>query len=238
MSRDAVRSALLAAAAVTRACGPAPARDRPAEPRADVSTKPVVEQIRTYTPGDELPEEMPELKPERVSVTACDFWCKPVLSYRVRSTTQTADGCRAVVDIASIELELELAMTTWLPDGANRRHKAHEAGHRKICRRVADRATETARDGIRAAAREPLTGSGATCDEAVEDASRRQATLRFCAPYTADSGREARRVAAYYEFILRENPRSAGSQAAAIRAAFRAYRREQEQRRDEQRDEK
>lgn len=173
------------------------------------------------------PDDMPELEPGRDAITACDFWCKPVLRYRTTATSLDPTGCSAVVEVVELKLVVEMATKSWLPTAASPDLQRQELAHRDICQQVYADAPERLLANGREALRAPLTGRGPDCDAAIENAVWQHAALSFCTPYTADSTRTVRRVGAIYDYLTSPAAHRPLPAEVAIRAAFRQFQREE-----------
>jgi len=194
-----------------------------AAPTVRIVVDPVREAIHEYDPDAEPTDSMPVLDPGRVAATTCDFWCKPVLSHRLRSTTLESTGCAVEVEVIDLHLVVELTTTTWLPVEASRLLIRHARGHRAICDRIYSDSRATLEAALAEVDTSTLRGNGVSCADAIGDAVRRQASLTYCIPYTSTLGGAARRVQEIYDFLARSGAHRALRPEEALAGAFSAF---------------
>ncbi len=90
----------------------------------------VVER-RTFDPKHP-PAEMPPLKPREEAVTEFDFAINCGTQYGYPEGLPRNGRTRTTVVLQSVRVDINLKVVIWLPEGANKKLKAHEEGHRQI----------------------------------------------------------------------------------------------------------
>ena len=74
------------------------------------------------------PEDMPALRSDEAAVTESKFAC----GVQIEVEITPADNDKATLKITGVTADLKLDVVMWIPEKANTKLKAHEAGHRDI----------------------------------------------------------------------------------------------------------
>ena len=100
----------------------------PKEPPAvTINKQPVNFASRTFDPAHP-PSDMPPLTEAEYAACVSDFLSNATVAGQSRQT----DTTHAAVTVTHIKMDLQLNITTWLPNEATQHVSEHEEGHRQI----------------------------------------------------------------------------------------------------------
>ena len=223
-SRGLVLLVLCAAAAPLAAAAPAQvARSR----GMTVEKAVVVVEHRTFDLR-RPPPDMPPLGGHADAVTQSRFGCAASVQYSVtnrRSDARgrrgvTRGGCTAAARIESVQVNVDLTVTVWVPAGARTKLVAHEEGHRVISERIYnEEATAAAQRAAQKLVGTTVTASGADC-QAAADAAIKEANEQTCREYLDATSGWATRVGDRYDALTDHGKRTEPGVDEAIRRAF------------------
>src|SRR4051794_38883619 len=83
-----------------------------------------------------LPPDMPKMRPGDAAFTQFNFNCAVRVSYRLLSSVTVKDGSEVKAEIGKISVTISLTNKIYLPNGATAALRGHEEGHREINERV------------------------------------------------------------------------------------------------------
>jgi hypothetical protein len=206
----AVRNSILRASLLlVVAASPTFAADAP----VTVDRKSPTTHTRTFDPKSPPPDV--HLTGHEAAYTRSTFLCSAAVSYRV--TSKSAGS--ATIRIDSIQVELNLDDTLFLPKNAPKKLTAHEQGHRQIAERIyLDAADDTARRLAAPLVGQTFTATGPTPDAAA-DAAAKSAVQKFCDDYTATIPARSSTVNDLFD-KLTDHGRNKLPEPDAIRQAF------------------
>lgn len=170
---------------------------------------------RTFDPAHP-PKQMPSLGPHESAVTESYFNCTTASEYR---TSTGGNDRRTHVKITSIQVDLELRVTIWLPLNAPQKLKAHEEGHRQIAQRIYERdAQQTAK--VAADAIDGLELNLKDDDPAAVKAAITEKTGTIATAFLKATAERAQRIGERYDQLTDHGRRESPDEAHAIEQAF------------------
>jgi hypothetical protein len=92
-----------------------------------ITKQPINFASRTFDP-ENPPPDMPRLAPDELAVCDSNF----LSNANVGGDAHETDSTHAIVTVTSVNVNLELNVTIWVPAGASQHVIEHEQGHREI----------------------------------------------------------------------------------------------------------
>jgi hypothetical protein len=183
-----------------------------AEQGAEVVQSVVQLQRRSFDPK-QPPADMPPMKPGEAALTEFNYGCSAEVSY-IRNQGEGADR----VTIQSVQMNISLSITIWLPKKTTQKLNNHEEGHKQIGQTIYN---NSAQQAARQAA-EPLVGKvidvAGMSDEAIQRVVNDH-VQQACDRYMKSAPAHAGRVGEAYDRIT-DHGRNRIDEQTAIKRAF------------------
>ncbi len=183
---------------------------------------------RTFNPA-RPPKEMPPPQPGEAALTEFYFACASNAAFRVTTSRSKPDEAKAT--ITSVQVELQLTVTIWLPEGAPEKLKAHEEGHRLIAERVYNERAERAAE----AAAKKIDGITFTVKGDDNEAMKKQIaghTEQVCASYLKETADPTQGLGDIYDELTDHGRKKTPDEAKAIEQSFAREQQSAKKRRD------
>ncbi|MGE5607890.1 MAG: hypothetical protein ACM359_01430 [Bacillota bacterium] len=194
-----------------------------------VGFPPPAVEVRTFDPSDP-PSDMPQLLPQEAAVTHSAFGVRSSLQAMVSNEQSQNGRTTSTLKVESIQVELSLAITMWLPEQVTRPLVAHEEGHRRISERFYQDGERVARNLAQKYIGQSITGQGPT-PQAAREAAMNKVINELNGAYMAAIQTPSVQVNIIFDTITQHGRNTKLPADQAIRQALQQYEKEQQKKR-------